>query len=55
MHRKSLWRRLIGGNALWFLGALVCTVACVILDYLIPLVLGYAVFMHNQKKFVLYL
>ena len=40
MHRKSLWRRLIGGNALWFLGALVCTVACVILDYLIPLVLA---------------
>ena len=40
MHHRSLTRRLIGRNALWFIGALVCTVACVILDYLIPLVLA---------------
>ena len=40
MHHRSLARRLIGRNALWFIGALVCTVACVILDYLIPLVLA---------------
>ena len=40
MHHRSLARRLIGRNALWFIGALVCTAACVILDYLIPLVLA---------------
>ena len=40
MHRKSLVKQLFRKNAIWFLGAFVCTVACVVLDYIIPLVLA---------------
>ena len=40
MHRKALIRRLFRKNAFWFLGAFFCTVAYVILDYIIPLVLA---------------
>ncbi len=40
MHRKTLVRQLFRENAPWFIGAFICTVVCVILDYLIPLVLA---------------
>ena len=40
MHHKRLIKRLFSRNAAWFLGAFFCTVACVILDYIIPLVLA---------------
>ena len=40
MHRTALTQRLFRKNAVWFLGALFCTIACVLLDYLIPLVLA---------------
>ena len=40
MHRKSLVKQLFRKNVIWFLGAFVCTVACVVLDYIIPLVLA---------------
>lgn len=40
MHRKKLIRQLIRKNLFWFAGAFLCTVACVLLDYMIPLVLA---------------
>ena len=40
MHRQHLIGRIFRENAFWFIGAFICTIACVILDYLIPLVLA---------------
>ncbi len=40
MHRTKLVRQLFRSNLLWFAGAFFCTVACVLLEYMIPLVLA---------------
>ena len=40
MHHRLLMRKTLRKNAGWFFCAFLCTVACVILDYLIPLVLA---------------
>ena len=50
--KKGLMGKLLRMNARWFLGALVCTLVCVVTDYLSPLIVAETLdrYLGNQES-----